>query len=83
MHESDIINKAMLFIKEQSGLTMSLDEHFRGLQYHNDRVFFNVEIKMPCFDSPELNKLLRICGSDRTVKHVEPNGYKRIAIFVT
>lgn len=83
MHENDIINEAMLFIRDQAGLALSLDRRFCGIQHHKDRVYFNVEIERPCFDSPELDGLLRICGSDRTVKHAEPNGYKRIAIFVT
>jgi len=83
MHENDIINEVMLFIRDQTGLSLSLDTRFCGMQYHKDRSYFNVEIEQPCFDSSELMGLLRICGSDRAVKHVEPNGYKRIAIFVT
>lgn len=83
MHENDIINSTLLFIKEHTGLALLLDERFCGLQYHNKRVFFNVEIEEPCFESAEFERLLKISGSYRVVKSVEPNGYKRLAVFVT
>lgn len=82
MHESELINRTLLFIKEQTGMDLLPDHYFFGLKYHVERVYFNVNIDKPCFDSEELEALLRISGKDRVIKHVEPNGYKRIAIFL-
>lgn len=82
MSENEIISAVLGFIKKQAGLSLNVCSHFAGLQLHKEMVFFNVEIESPCFDSSELKILTRLSGDRKLISSVEPNGHKRIAIFI-
>jgi len=82
MHENEIIDLALSFIKKHTGLLLNCCPYFGGLQVHQTKIFFNVEVDTPCFDCVELKKLTIISGVKKTIRSVEPNGYKRLAVFI-
>lgn len=81
MSEKEIIAMVIEFISVQFGVDLVEDEYFTGLQEHQGKVFFNVELDVPCFDSMDFTKLQRVSGDGKALDRVISNGYKRLAIF--
>jgi hypothetical protein len=77
----DKIETSLQMIKEQTGLNLKLDAHFSGIKEHKSKKYFNVELDTPVFCSTEYNRLLAYSSKYKTIK-VEPNGQKRLAIFI-
>lgn len=75
------IKTALQMIKEQTGLTLKPDTYFSGIKEHLGKKYFNVELDTPVFCSTEYNRLLTYASKYKTIA-VEPNGQKRLAIFI-
>ena len=77
-----MIDETLSLIKHHTGLELQLCDYFTGVQksYHGD--YFNVILKDPIFCSREHTTLERFANQYGLIK-VEPNGYKRLAIFRT
>jgi len=74
------INEALRYIDKMTGLKLNLCECFTGIEYHNGLKYFNVLVDKPVSESEEYTKLLRLSSTYNDIK-VEPNGYKRLAIY--
>ena len=72
-----MIQETLMLIKNHTGLSLQLCDYFTGLQTGN---YFNVILKDPIYESSEHNTLERFADKYGLIK-VEPNGYKRLAIF--
>lgn len=79
-NDNDIINDTLELIRKQTGLKLELSEDFPGLQKHKNQKYFNVDIKDRISESKEYDILLRFANQYKLIK-VEPNGFKRLAIF--
>lgn len=79
-NNSDIINDTLELIHKQTGLKLKLSEDFTGLKKYKNQIYFNVEIKDRISESREYDILLRFANQYKLIK-VEPNGFKRLAIF--
>lgn len=77
-----MIDETLSLIKHHTGLELQLCDYFTGVQksYHGD--YFNVVLNDPIFSSREHTALERFADQYGLIK-VEPNGYKRLAIFRT
>lgn len=75
-----MINETLALIKHHTGLELQLCDYFTGVQksYHGD--YFNVILKDPIFSSREHTILEKFAAQYELIK-VEPNGYRRLAIF--
>lgn len=76
-----MINEVIKEIKEQLGLELELCDYFTGLKQLNGKNYFNVILKDRISESEVFNKLKRFSEKYNTIK-VEPNGIKRVAIFI-
>ncbi len=76
-----MITETLQLIKQHTGLDLTLCDYFTGVQksYHGD--YFNVILTDPIFASREHTILERFADQYGLIQ-VEPNGYKRLAIFV-
>jgi hypothetical protein len=70
---TEAIKESLAFIKSYHGIDLMLDTDLVG-----DQSYYNVTLKDPVFISREYNVLYK---PDSKVR-VEPNGYKRLAIFI-
>ena len=68
-------------IKEFTGVSLVMCSDFPGIRIMNERKYFNVHTETPVFTSKTYDMLIRL-KEKGIVKNVEPNGYKRIAIFI-
>ena len=75
------VETALQIIKNQTGLTLEPDTYFPGIKEHLGKKYFNVEMDTPVFCATEYNRLLAYASKYKTIS-VEPNGYKRLAIFI-
>ena len=75
-----MIKKILKKIKDQTGLTLKLDDHFTGVREYKGEKYFNVKLKQACSESKEFNILENFSNEYGSIR-VEPNGYKRVAIF--
>lgn len=76
-----IIEEVLLHIKKQIGLTLTLCDYFTGLRGQKGNKFFNVVLKQKTSESQEYEQLVRFSDKFKTI-YVEPNGEKRIAIYI-
>jgi hypothetical protein len=79
-NQNDMIAETLELIKHHTGLQLELCDYFTGVQksYHGN--YFNVILKDPLFTSLEHTILERFADQYGLIQ-VEPNGYKRLAIF--
>ena len=76
-----MIQETLELIKEQTGLTLSLCEHFAGLKSHKGKKYFSVILSQRVSESREFPILQRFANKYKTIS-VEPNGLNRIAVFI-
>ncbi len=76
-----MIQETLRTIKEHTGLTLTPCDHFTGILFLNCEPYFNVLINDPAYDSEEYAALCRFADKYGLIR-VEPNGWKRLAIFV-
>lgn len=76
----DPINKILDLIEAQTGLKLTLCDHFTGLRSNGEKPYFNVIVRDRVCQSKEFAKLVRFSNSTKLVT-VEPNGVNRIAIY--
>lgn len=75
---TNAIKKSLAFIKSYHGIDLTLDADLVGIYVHGDQSYYNVTLRDYVFMSQEYHTLSK---PDSKV-HVEPNGYKRLAIFI-
>jgi len=68
-------------IKEQIGLELNLCDYFTGIKEHNGQKYFNVILSQRTSESQDFDKLKRFAEQYKLIK-VEPNGLKRVAVFL-
>ena len=78
----DMINATLNAIKENTGLTLKLDNYFTGLRICPTGTYFNVELSERLYLSKEYVILQRFANKYKTIR-LEPCGYKRLSIFPT
>lgn len=76
-----MIKKTLKLIEKQTGLRLTLCDHFTGLRYNNGKPYFNVVIDSIVSESKEYDLLEKFSKQYGFIK-VEPNGYKRLAIYI-
>jgi len=74
------IKDTLELIKEQTGLNLKLCNYFTGIKEHNGRNYFNVILYQITSESKEYDILKRFADKYKYIS-VEPNGFKRLAIF--
>ena len=72
------IKESLAFIKSYHGIDLILDTDLVGVFVLEGQSYYNVTLKDPVFISREYYVLYK---PDSKVR-VEPNGYKRLAIFI-
>ena len=75
------IPETLELIKEQTGLELDLCDYFTGIKEHNDRKYFNVILSQITSESKEYDILKRFADKYKIIS-VEPNGLKRVAVFL-
>ena len=68
-------------IKKQIGLELELCDYFTGIKEHNGRKYFNVILSQRTSESKEYDKLKRFAEQYKIIS-VEPNGLRRVAVFL-
>ena len=75
------IPETLDLIKEQTGLKLNLCDYFTGMKEHNGQKYFNVILSQRTSESQDFDKLKRFAEQYKLIK-VEPNGLKRVAVFL-
>lgn len=78
----NIIKNTLEEIKKYIGLELSHCTDLPELYELDGNKYFNIVLDAPVFCSQEYDKLLRISGNNKIITKVEPNGNKRLAIFI-
>lgn len=75
------IEYALELIKDHTGLKLKLCDHFTGINTYNERRYFNVILSEMVNKSVDYTTL---CNFARRYKLIsfEPNGVKRIAVYL-
>ena len=76
-----MIQQTLNEIERITGLKLILCEDFAGIKNHNGRNYFNVILKTKYWISQEVDVLERYSNKYKKIT-IEPNGEKRIAIFL-
>lgn len=79
--DMNTIKETLDLISEQTGLSLTHCNYFTGLCEYSNGKYFNVMLDQPVFCSNVYDTLTRFANSKGIVR-VEPNGYKRLAIFI-
>jgi hypothetical protein len=77
-----MIKKTLSLIKEQIGLDLSLCNYFTGIKEYNGERYFNITLSQRTSESKDFEKLKRFAEQYKLIR-IEPNGLKRIAVFLT
>lgn len=75
-----MIEETLKLIKDYTGLDLQLCDYFTGVKKSAKGEYFNVVLKHPIYESHEHTILERFAKQYKIIQ-VEPNGYKRLAIF--
>ena len=75
-----MILETLQLIKHHTGLELTLCDYFTGIRKSPKGEHFNVVLKEPIFCSNTHTVLERFAKQYGLIQ-VEPNGYKRLAIF--
>lgn len=76
-----MILETLELIKKQTGLDLILCDYFTGLKKLGDRNYFNVILSEKTSESLEFTKL-KVFANKLNLISIEPNGLKRVAIFI-
>ena len=76
-----MIAEALELIKEQTGIEAKLCEDFTGLKKRGDRKYFNITLEKRTSES-EVYTTLEVFANKSKLISVEPNGLKRVAIYI-
>ena len=76
-----MITKTIELIKEQTGIGVKLCEDFTGLLKHGDRKYFNIILEKRTSESEDYTALEVFANKFKLIA-VEPNGLKRVAIYI-
>ena len=76
-----MILETLKLIKEKTGLDLMLCDYFTGLKKSGDRNYFNIILSERTSESLEFTKL-KVFTNKLSLISVEPNGLKRVAIFI-
>lgn len=80
--ENRVIAKTLAIIKKFCGLSLEPCDYFTGIHNHVSRKYFNAILNERCdVYSKELRVLERLVQKGIIAK-IEPNGLKRVAIFL-
>jgi hypothetical protein len=74
-----IINNVISYIKQQTGLDLEIDDS-TGLKKQRGYNYFNILLNTQVSESSEYDKLEQFANKYKLIK-IQPNGYKRVAIF--
>ena len=75
-----LIENKLHEIKEQIGVYLTPCDYFKGIQINNNKKYFNIILEDNISESNLYCKLLKLIEKG-IISKVEPNGYKRLAIF--
>lgn len=75
------IEYALKLIKDHTGLKLKLCDHFTGINTYNERRYFNVILSERISESLEYALLCSFANKYKLIS-VEPNGVKRIAVYL-
>lgn len=75
-----MIEETLAVIKDHTGIELKLCDYFTGIQTSAKGKYFNVVVTEPLFQSSVYAQLERFANQYGLIR-VEPNGYKRLAIF--
>ena len=75
------IKYTLELIKEQTGIEVKLCDHFKGINMHNGRRYFNVALSEMVSDSLDYTILCDFARNYKLIS-VEPNGVKRVAVYL-
>lgn len=78
----DMINYTLKLIKEQICIDLHLCYYFKGVREHNNKKYFNVLLSQKLSESNDFEKLKEFERKYNIIK-VEPNGVRRVAIYLT
>lgn len=76
-----MIKETLELIEKQIGLRLQPCDHFTGIKENNGKKYFNVILKQRTCESVEYDLLKRLSEKYKTFS-VQPNGFKRVAIFI-
>lgn len=76
-----IINSYLQEIKRIISVELTTCDYFAGLRYNNGNPYFNILVAHPTSLCDEYVMLQRLKKSN-VIKNVEPNGHKRLAIYI-
>ena len=79
--DKETIAALLRFIKVYSGLTLHADEYFNGIKTRKGKKYFNVELQQRISESIEFQQLERLSSNSGIITRVDPNGFRRVAIF--
>ena len=79
-NQNDMITETLQLIKQHTGLDLNLCDYFTGIHTNEKGRYFNVVLSDPIYQSREHTQLERFANQYGLIQ-VEPNGYKRLAIF--
>ena len=74
---TEFINRA----KEQEGVIVAEDSHFKGIETRNGKSWFSLDLGEHCWDSAKYVALEKMANRCKDFK-VEPNGVERVAIIL-
>ncbi len=75
------IEYTLKLIKEQTGIEMKLCDHFTGINTYNGRRYFNVILSEMVSESLDYAILCGFANKYKLIS-VEPNGVKRVAVYL-
>lgn len=81
LQQTKLVTDKVAEIKEQVGIDLTLCEDFAGIHWHKNKRYFNVITEEPVHESKVYDALLRLTKKG-VISSVEPNGVKRLAIFI-
>jgi len=76
-----MIKETLNQIKEQTGLKLTLCSHFKGVREHNGKKYFNIVLNQRTSESKAYSILQKFSNKYNIIK-IEPNGLKRVSIFI-
>ena len=80
--DAKTIASALAHIKEQCGLSLKVDEHFKDVYSAGGGRCFHVDIEERTWSSNQMAVLERLAQTSSVVKKVEVSGHSRVAIFI-
>lgn len=76
-----MIENILNLIKDQIGLDLKQCQYFTGLFEYNKSMYFNIVLDQRISESKDFDLLNRFSKKSKLFR-IEPNGFKRVAIFL-